>query len=292
MSAQIIDGKKIANQILEELKPKVEQVLKTRGRPPGLAVVLVGEDSASQVYVSMKEKACQRMGLYSEKMRLPASISQSELLLHLDKLNASDSVDGILVQMPLPGHLDPLAVVCHVDAKKDVDAFHPFNVGKILLGNPVFLPCTPAGIQQLLMRSGICVDGRHVVIVGRSNIVGKPMASILMQKGPGANATVTVCHSRSQNLRALCLSADVLIAAVGKAGTITADMVKDGAVVVDVGVNKIADAKDPKGYRLVGDVDYEAVSLKASAITPVPGGVGPMTIAMLMQNTVLAAMQD
>ena len=289
MPARLIDGRKIADQILAELKPKIVRIMEHAGYPPGLAVVLVGENPSSVVYVSMKEKACQKLGLYSEKYSMSATMTQKELLSLLDQLHGNPRINGILVQMPLPEHLDAGEVLRHIDPNKDVDAFHPLNVGRLLLGEPLFSPCTPAGIQQLLVRSGIPTEGRHVVIVGRSNIVGKPLAAMLVQKGPGADATVTVCHSRSRDLRALCLSADILVAAVGKAGTITGDMVREGATVIDVGVNQISDATNPKGYRLVGDVDFSSVSARAGAITPVPGGVGPMTIAMLMHNTVQAA---
>ncbi len=290
MTASLIDGKKIADQILEELKPKIQRLVQSKGFAPGLAVVLVGENPSSKVYVSMKEKACQKMGLHSEKYHLASTITQQELLSHLDKLNANPKIHGILVQMPLPAQLDTQEILRHVHPQKDVDGFHPENVGRMLIGDPLFLPCTPAGIVQLLVRHGIAVEGRHVVIVGRSNIVGKPLAAILMQKSPDANATVTVCHSQSKNLREICLSADILVAAVGKPKMITADMVRNGAVVIDVGVNQVPDATNPKGYKLVGDVDFDPVCAKASAITPVPGGVGPMTIAMLMHNTVKAAL--
>lgn len=289
MTAALIDGKAVAEQVLSDLKPKIAQIVQKRGYPPGLAVVLVGENPASVAYVGMKEKTCQKLGLYSEKYHLPATVSQKELLALLDKLNANPRVHGILVQMPLPDHLDTGEVLRSVDPKKDVDCFHPANIGRVLIGEPLFLPCTPAGIQQLLIRTSVPTEGRHVVIVGRSNIVGKPLAAMLMQKAKGADATVTVCHSRSRNLKEICLSADILVAAVGRPATVTGDMVRDGAVVIDVGVNKINDPQSPKGYRLVGDVDFEAARRKASAITPVPGGVGPMTIAMLMHNTVLSA---
>ncbi len=287
--SRLLDGKKIAEEILAELKPKVEEIVRRSGSAPGLAVVLVGENPASVVYVGTKEKACQKMGLYSQMHVLPANVGQQQLLSLLDKLNADPKIHGILVQMPLPAHLDAQAVLRHIRPEKDVDGFHPVNVGKLLLGEHCLKSCTPAGVVQLLLRSGISVEGKHVVIVGRSNIVGKPLAAMLMQKAAGANATVTVCHSQSQHLKEICRSADILVAAIGKVGAITADMVRDGAVVVDVGINRIADKESPKGYKLVGDVDFAAVSKKASAITPVPGGVGPMTIAMLMHNTVVAS---
>ncbi len=292
MTARLIDGKKIADEILTELKPGILQVVQATGYPPGLAVVLVGENPASVVYVSMKEKACQKTGLYSEKHRLPAATTQEELLALLETLNKNPRIHGVLVQMPLPKHLDALEVQRSVHPSKDVDAFHPINVGRLLTGDPVFLPCTPAGIQQLLIRSEIPVEGAHVVIVGRSNIVGKPLAAILIQKAHGANATVTVCHSQSRNLKDICLSADIVVVAAGKVNLVSADMIREGAVVIDVGVNQISDSSSPRGYRLVGDVDFPTVSAKAGAITPVPGGVGPMTIAMLMHNTVQAALQN
>ncbi len=287
--SRLLDGKKVAEEILAELKPKIEAIVRRSGRAPGLAVVLVGENPASVVYVGTKEKACQKMGLYSQMHALPANVGQQQLLSLLDKLNADPKINGILVQMPLPAHLDAQTVLRHIRPEKDVDGFHPVNVGKLLLGEHCLKSCTPAGVLQLLLRSGISVEGKHVVIVGRSNIVGKPLAAMLMQKAAGANATVTVCHSQSQHLKEICRSADVLVAAIGKAGAITADMVRDGGVVVDVGINRVEDKQNPKGYKLVGDVDFDAVSKKASAITPVPGGVGPMTIAMLMHNTVLAS---
>ena len=287
MAASIISGKEIAKSIREELKEKVDQ-LKEKGVTPGLAVVLVGEDPASQVYVKAKGKACDTLGIYSETITLPAETSEEEILKLLDKLNNDPKIHGILVQLPLPKQINENKVLMAIDPDKDVDGFHPVNVGRMLVGAECFLPCTPHGVQELLIRSGNDPEGKHVVIVGRSNIVGKPVAGILMQKKPGANATVTIAHSRTQNLAELTRSADVIVAAIGKAEFIKADMVKDGVVVIDVGVNQVGTT--PEGKRILkGDVDFEAVKEKASAITPVPGGVGPMTITMLMQNTIQSA---
>ena len=262
--------------------------LKERGTVPGLAVIIVGDDPASVSYVKMKGRACQDLGMHSITVRKPADLGEEALLQLIDELNRDPLVHGILVQLPVPRHIDVGKVISAIDPRKDVDGFHPMNVGKMFIGEDGgFLPATPYGIQVMLSTYGIEVAGKHVVIVGRSNIVGKPMAAILMQKG--VDATVTVCHSRTSNLRELTSQADVLISGIGKAGSITADMVKEGAVVVDAGSNRIDDPTAPRGYRFVGDVDFEAVREKASAITPVPGGVGPMTIIMLMHNTVLAA---
>ncbi|MEM2944341.1 MAG: bifunctional methylenetetrahydrofolate dehydrogenase/methenyltetrahydrofolate cyclohydrolase FolD [Methanomassiliicoccales archaeon] len=288
MVAKLIDGNEIAGQIREELKKKIAD-LKSKGVTPGLAVILVGDDPASQVYVRMKGKACEELGLYSETIRLPANYPEEALLKMIDDLNVNPKIHGILVQLPLPDHINETKVLNRIDPEKDVDGFHPVNVGRMLIGDPGFLPCTPHGIQELLMRSGNSPEGKHVVVVGRSNIVGKPVAAILMQKKPGANATVTVCHSRTKNLPEVTRMGDILIAAMGVPEFIKADMVKEGAVVIDVGVNRVDDPSSKKGYKLVGDVDFDAVKQKASAITPVPGGVGPMTIVMLMKNTVLSA---
>lgn len=287
MVAKIISGNEIAKSIREELKTKVDE-LKANGVTPGLAVVLVGEDPASQVYVSAKGKACDKLGIYSDTIKLPAETSEEELLKLIDKLNADTKIHGILVQLPLPKHINEDNVLMRIDPKKDVDGFHPVNVGRMLIGAECFLPCTPHGVQQLLVRSSNDPEGKHVVIVGRSNIVGKPVAGILMQKKPGANATVTIAHSRTKNLAEITKTADILVAAIGKPEFIKPDMVKDGVVVIDVGVNQVGET--PEGKRILkGDVDFEGVSKKASAITPVPGGVGPMTITMLMMNTVEAA---
>jgi methylenetetrahydrofolate dehydrogenase (NADP+)/methenyltetrahydrofolate cyclohydrolase len=292
MTAQLIDGKAIAEQIHAETKAAVE-ALAQRNIKPGLALVRVGEDPASVVYVGAKGKACERLGIFSENHILPDTTTQQQLLELLGVLNKSSKVHGILVQSPLPKQINEELIFQSVSPAKDVDGFHPINVGKLLMGETDgFWPCTPAGVQQLLIRSDVKVEGSHVVIVGRSNIVGKPVAAILMQKAKHADATVTVCHSRTRNLAEVCRSADILVAAMGRPKAITADMVRDGAVVIDVGVNRIPDATRPKGERLVGDVDFDAVKLKASKITPVPGGVGPMTIAMLMHNTVKACRQQ
>lgn len=289
MIDNLIDGKAIAAAIHEETAREVKALLK-QGIQPAVAFVRVGEDPASKVYVGMKEKMAAKLGIKSILHILPESTSEAELLTLLNKLNADRSVHGILVQAPLPKHIDQARVFETVLPDKDVDGFHPVNVGKLLLGDTHgFVPCTPGGIHELLIRSGVETNGANVVILGRGNIVGKPMASILMQKGPHANATVTICHSRSRNIGSICRDADILIAALGVAEFVKADMVKPGATVIDVGVNRINDANAPKGYRLVGDVDFNAVQPIAGKITPNPGGVGPMTIAMLMKNTVRAA---
>jgi methylenetetrahydrofolate dehydrogenase (NADP+)/methenyltetrahydrofolate cyclohydrolase len=288
MSAKIIDGKHIAEEIRAELKEQVD-TLKEQGIVPGLGVILVGEDPASQSYVTAKERACEKIGIYSDDNRLPAETTQEELLALVDRMNADPKINGILVQLPLPGHIDEPAVLLAIDPDKDVDGFHPMNVGKMMVGEEAFLPCTPHGVVQMLVRSGVETSGAHVVVVGRSNIVGKPVANMLLQKKEGANATVTLCHTRTKDLGYHTRQADIIIAASGWPNTITADMVREGAVVIDVGVNRVEDASRERGYRLVGDVDFEAVKEKASMITPVPGGVGPMTITMLLYNTVESA---
>jgi methylenetetrahydrofolate dehydrogenase (NADP+)/methenyltetrahydrofolate cyclohydrolase len=290
MTAKIIDGKLIAAQMRDELKQKVAQ-LKTKGATPGLAVILVGEDPASKSYVTAKEKACEEIGMYSSDNRLPASTTQADLLALIDKCNKDPKIHGILVQLPLPKQINEDTVLLAIDPKKDVDGFHPVNVGRMVVGQKAYMPCTPHGVIQLLMRYGVKLDGAEVVVVGRSNIVGKPVANMLIQKSPTGNATVTVCHTRTKNLAEHVRRADIIIAAAGRPNTITADMVKPGAVVIDVGVNRIEDATRKNGFRLVGDVDFEAVKEKASLITPVPGGVGPMTITMLLYNTVESAEQ-
>ncbi len=277
--AKIIDGKAISAQIRAEIKEKTAEFEKENGFKPGLAVIIVGSDPASQVYVRNKRRACDEVGFYSEAYELPEETTQEELMALVDKLNADKNIHGILCQLPLPRHLDENEVILRIDPAKDVDAFHPYNVGKIMIGDYDFLPCTPAGVMALLQRSGIEISGKECVVVGRSNIVGKPQAMLLLH----ANGTVTVCHSRTKNLAEVCRRADILVAAIGKADFFTADMVKDGAVVIDVGMNRRADGK------LTGDVDFASVEPKASYITPVPGGVGPMTITMLMQNTLTAA---
>ena len=287
-TAKIIDGKRVAELIREEIKGEARK-LAGKGVIPGLAVVLVGNDPASEVYVRNKRKACNELGISAFDYDLPADCSEKRLLALIEKLNQDSKVHGILVQMPLPGQIDSKKVLNAIDPRKDVDGFHPVNVGKLLAGEECFVSCTPAGCQQLLLRSGYDPAGKHVVIVGRSNIVGKPLAALLVQKARGANATVTVCHSRTKNISAVTRQADILIAAIGVPEFVKARMVKEGAVVIDVGVNRIEDKSKKSGYRLVGDVEFKGVCKKAKAITPVPGGVGPMTITMLMKNTVEAA---
>ena len=288
MTAQLIKGAEIAAQIREELKKEIADLKSKHNVVPGLATVLVGADPASQVYVGAKEKTTKELGIYSERYDLPEKTAQKELIALIDKLNKNQKIHGILVQLPLPKHLNEEEVLYAIDPKKDVDGFHPVNVGKLMIGEPDYMPCTPAGIQQLLIRSGTKIEGAEVVVVGRSNIVGKPIANILLQKKPGANATVTVCHTGTRDIAFHTRRADILIVAAGRPKAITADMVKEGVVVIDVGVNEIGKTADGKRI-LVGDVDFEAVKEKAKAITPVPGGVGPMTITMLMLNTVRAA---
>jgi methylenetetrahydrofolate dehydrogenase (NADP+)/methenyltetrahydrofolate cyclohydrolase len=278
MGGMIIDGKRIGAHIQEELKTRIE-ALKNQGKTPGLAVIIVGENPASKVYVSMKEKACERLGIYSKKFSLPENTSQEELLRIVGELNQDKKIHGILVQLPLPEHLNEEAVIEAIQPMKDVDGFHPINVGNLVLGKPLFPPCTPAGIMELLNHSQIGIKGKNAVVVGRSNIVGKPIAFLLLKE----HATVTICHSKTKSLADEIRRADILIAAIGRPKMITADMVKEGAVVIDVGVNRLPDGK------LAGDVDFEGMKDKVSAITPVPGGVGPMTITMLMANTVKSA---
>jgi methylenetetrahydrofolate dehydrogenase (NADP+)/methenyltetrahydrofolate cyclohydrolase len=288
MPAQIISGTEIAKQIREELKEEIAGLKEQHNLVPGLATVLVGEDPASQVYVGQKEKTSKALGLYSERHDLPADTGEEKLLALVDKLNKDPKIHGILVQLPLPKHINETKVLYAIDPKKDVDGFHPVNLGKLMIGEPDYLPCTPHGIQQLLVRSGVELEGAEVVVVGRSNIVGKPIANILLQKKEGANATVTVCHTRTRNISLHTQRADIIIVAAGKPKAVTADMVREGVVVIDVGVNRIGKTAEGKAI-LVGDVDFDAVKEKARAITPVPGGVGPMTITMLMLNTVKAA---
>lgn len=275
--SRLIDGKVISAAVKERVKNEVAQ-LNGKGITVGLAVIIVGEDPASKIYVANKKKACEALGIISEEYALPESTTEEELLGLIDTLNAKKSINGILCQLPLPRHLDEKRIINAISPEKDVDAFHPVNVGRIMIGDYDFVPCTPAGIMEMLAYENIETEGKRCVVIGRSNIVGKPMAMLLLHK----NGTVTICHSKTRNLKEICLGADILVAAVGKAKFVTADMVKEGAVVIDVGMNR-ADGK------LCGDVDFEAVKDKASAITPVPGGVGPMTIAMLMQNTLTAA---
>ncbi len=276
--AELINGKVISGAVKDRIAKEVEE-LKAKGVTPGLAVIIVGSDPASQVYVGSKERTCIELGMYSEKYELPENTTEEELLSLVKKLNENEKIHGILCQLPLPRHLDEKVVIEAIDPKKDVDAFHTTNVGRIMIGDYDFLPCTPAGIMEMLKFANIDPEGKHCVVIGRSNIVGKPMAMLMLH----ANATVTICHSKTGNLKEICREADILVAAVGRAKFVTADMVKNGAVVIDVGMNR------PEGGKLCGDVDFDAVEPICSAITPVPGGVGPMTIAMLMQNTLTAA---
>ncbi len=291
MPGKLIDGKKISEEMRLELAPQITKLVE-HGITPGLAVVLVGANPASQVYVRMKRKACEQIGIRSVAIDLAADVPEEKLLSTIDELNSDATVHGILVQLPLPDHISTSSVLDRVDPAKDVDGFHPVNVGRVASGDPSgFRPATPYGVQQLLIRSGVETKGAHAVIVGRSTIVGRPMASLLLQTGSGGNATVTVCHSRTKKLSCVTRLADILIVAIGRPKFVTADMVAPGAVVIDVGVNRVDDPATSKGYRLTGDVDFEPVREIASAITPVPGGVGPMTITMLLHNTVQAARQ-
>jgi methylenetetrahydrofolate dehydrogenase (NADP+)/methenyltetrahydrofolate cyclohydrolase len=288
MAAQIIDGKQVAADMRAELKEEVAK-LKEQNIVPGLGVILVGEDPASQSYVTAKERACEELRIYSDDNRLPAETTQEDLIALVNRMNSDPKINGILVQLPLPKGLNESEVLLAIDPDKDVDGFHPMNVGKMMVGEKAFLPCTPHGVIQLLLRSGVEIKGAQVVIVGRSNIVGKPLANMLIQKNDKGNATVTVCHTRTKDLAHHTKQADIVIAAAGRPNTVKADMVKDDVVVIDVGGHRVEDASKKRGYRLVGDVDFEAVKEKASLITPVPGGVGPMTITMLLYNTVESA---
>jgi methylenetetrahydrofolate dehydrogenase (NADP+)/methenyltetrahydrofolate cyclohydrolase len=289
VTARMLDGRAIAREIRDEVTREVAGLV-AQGVTPGLAVVIVGEDPASQLYVRAKGEACRQAGMHSDTVRLPATATEAELLATVDRLNADHRIHGFLVQLPLPKHIDSEKVLHRISPAKDVDGFHPMNVGRLAVGDPTaFRPATPFGVQQMLIRSGVETKGAHAVIVGRSNIVGKPMANLLLQDGPGGNATVTICHSRSKDLPAITRLADILVVAIGKPRFVTAPMVRPGAVVVDVGINRVPDPDNPKGYAIVGDVDYGPVSELASAITPVPGGVGKMTIAMLLVNTLQAA---
>lgn len=281
----LIDGKKIALDIRNELKEKISKLKNETGRVPGLVAILVGENPASKIYVSSKAKVCEEIGMLSRVERLPENISEVELLATVEKYNSDNNFHGILVQLPLPKHINEDKIIEAISIDKDVDGFHPVSVGKLVIGKDTFIPCTPAGIQELLKRYNIATKGKHVVVLGRSNIVGKPIANILIQKKEYANSIVTICHSAARDLRQFTLQADILIAAIGKPEFVKADMIKEGCVVIDVGINRIDDTNSAKGYRIVGDVDFENVSPKSSYITPVPGGVGPMTIAMLLTNT-------
>jgi methylenetetrahydrofolate dehydrogenase (NADP+)/methenyltetrahydrofolate cyclohydrolase len=289
MPAKIIDGKAIAAQIREEVRQGTVKLKAEKGFVPGLAFILVGENPASQVYVKMKGKACEEAGFYSVTERMPATVSEKDLLAKVAQFNSDPNIHGLLVQLPLPRHINEQKVIESIDPQKDVDGFHPMSIGKLVIGIDTFKSCTPAGIQELLIRSGNDPSGKHVVVVGRSNIVGKPVANILLQKQAGANAVVTVAHTGAKDLLPYTKSADILIVAVGKAEVITGAMLKEGAVVIDVGINRVEDPSAKSGYRIVGDVHFASASKVAGAITPVPGGVGPMTIAMLLSNTLKAA---
>ena len=287
--AKILDGTATSKEIRAEVAAGVAEMTEKHGVTPGLAAVLVGDDPASAIYVRNKGRACREVGIHSETFHLPGSASQAKLLELIDRINGAPQFHGILVQLPLPPHIDEGQILMGISPQKDVDAIHPLSIGKLAQGNADFVPCTPGGVQQLLLRNGYDLAGRHVVICGRSNIVGKPLASLLMQKRAGANATVTVCHTGTLDLGRITREADILVAAMGRPRAITADMVKHGAVVVDVGINRVPDSTRKTGYRLEGDVDFQGVEAVAEAISPVPGGVGPMTIALLMVNTLTAA---
>ena len=289
---QLLNGKEVADQLQLEIKKSISALVAEREDVPGLAVILVGENPASKVYVGRKKAVCEQVGIRSFDFQLPSDCSEHDLIDLITDLNQRSSVHGILLQLPLPNHLDDMKMLQLIDPKKDVDGFHPQNVGNLLIGLDTFRSCTPYGVLKIFDHYNIDPEGKHVVIVGRSNIVGKPMAAMLVQKEAGANATVTICHSRSQNMKAICQTADILIAAIGQPRFVTADMVKKGAVVIDVGINRVEDDASPKGYKLVGDVDYEDVFDVVDAITPVPGGVGPLTVTMLMANTMKAFQQS
>lgn len=288
---QLLNGKEVSAAVRERVRRETA-ALAEKGVKPGLAVIIVGDDPASQVYVRNKEKACAEVGFYSEKYALPSSTTQQQLNSLVRELNERKDINGILCQLPLPAHLNDKEVIELIDPAKDVDAFHPVNVGRIMIGDYDFLPCTPAGIMELIKSAGIETRGKKAVVVGRSNIVGKPMATLMMQKAYPGDCTVTVCHSRSKNLKEMCRQADIIIAALGVPGFVTADMVKDGAVIVDVGTTRVPDATRKSGFRLSGDVKFDEVAPKCSYITPVPGGVGPMTIISLMRNTLLAGKKE
>ena len=288
MSAKIISGTEIAKEIRVELKQEIAELKEKHGLTPGLATILVGDDPASRVYVGQKDKSCNNLGIYSKMINLPEDTSEEDLLRLIDELNNNSDIHGILVQLPLPGHINETRVLYAIDPNKDVDGFHPVNVGKMVIGEKCFLPCTPHGVLELISRSGVKTEGAEVVIVGRSNIVGKPVLNLMLQKRPCGNATVTLCHTRTKDLAFHTKRADILIVATGHPKTVTGDMVREGTVVIDVGVNRIGKTAEGKAI-LVGDVEFDSVKEKAAAITPVPGGVGPMTIVMLMKNTVEAA---
>jgi len=287
-NGKLIDGREVSKTILEEVSEDVAVFCRSH-RPPHLVVVIVGDNPASRSYVRGKVKAAKKCGIDSTLLELPPDVSSDELLSRIDEFNGDSSIDGILVQLPLPGHIDQQDVIERISPSKDVDGFHPYNMGRLVADKPVLVSCTPLGIMELLSRYNVKTAGKRAVVIGRSIIVGKPMALLLARKHEGGDATVTICHSRSEDIASVTAEADIIIAAVGRAGTVTGDMVKEGAVVIDVGINRVDDPNSKKGYRLVGDVDFESVLPKASLITPVPGGVGPMTIAMLMRNTLAAA---
>ena len=293
VTAELISGKEVSKEIYVELGGQIDAFKEKYNISPHLTVILVGEDPASQVYVRMKGKKADKLGIGSDTIRLPVDTSEVDLLALIDKLNADEKVHGILVQLPLPKHINETNILLRIDPAKDVDGFHPINVGKMLVGEDnLLLPCTPHGVQELLVRSGTPIEGAHVVVVGRSNIVGKPVAAILVQKKPGANATVTICHTRTKDMATVTRTADILVVAAGVPEFVTGDMIRPGAVVIDVGVNRVDDESAEKGYRLVGDVKFDEAVEVASKITPVPGGVGPMTICMLMKNTLQAAINQ
>jgi len=289
MPARILHGQPVAEAIRREVAEGVRRLQQERGVTPGLAAILVGDNPASAVYVRTKRRACQEAGIHAETFHLPGDTPQEDLEALIDRLNEDPTFHGILLQLPLPPHLDERRALQRIHPDKDVDGLHPLNMGRLMEGHPVFVPCTPAGIRELLLRSGLSPEGKHLVVLGRSNIVGKPLAVLMMQKAPGANATVTICHTGTPDPARFTREADILVSAVGRRRTVTADMVREGVVVVDVGINRVPDPSSPQGYRLVGDVDFGPVAEKASAITPVPGGVGPLTVAMLLHNTLLSA---
>ena len=289
MTARILDGRAVAGEVHGEVRQGVDLLRLETGVTPGLAVVLVGRDSASEVYVAAKERAARAVGIETETIRLPADCSESDLLLEIERCNRDSRFHGILVQLPLPPHIDPMTAIGTVNPLKDVDGLHPENMGLLLMGAPRFVPCTPAGIQRVLVDSEVSTDGRHLVICGRSRVVGRPLAALMMQKHREANATVTIAHTGTRNLVSMCQQADILVVAIDSPRGVTADMVKKGAVVIDVGIHRAPDSTARKGYRIVGDVDFDSVRERAGAITPVPGGIGPMTVAMLLVNTLKAA---
>lgn len=289
MSAEILNGKALAADFRVDIAKETAQLIEETGVQPGLGVILVGADPASTSYVTAKERACDEAGMYSEDVRIPAESTEEEVLALVEKMNTDPKIHGILVQLPLPKHIDESRIINAIAPEKDADGFTPVNVGRMMIGETCFLPCTPHGIIQMLMKAGVETSGKHAVVVGRSNIVGKPVAQLLMRKAEGGNATVTVCHTGTKDLKAYTQQADILIVAAGRPNTVTGDMIKPGAVVIDVGVNRIPDDSRPKGFRLAGDVDFESAKACASLITPVPGGVGPMTITMLLYNTLESA---